>query len=68
MGSFFWAHWTLQIPGGILATKYGTKLVFGWSNGIGVFCCFLIPIVSYWSYTGLIILRVFQGWITVRDR
>lgn len=64
LGSFFWAHWTLQIPGGILATKYGTKLVFGWSNGIGVFCCFLIPIVSYWSYTGLIILRVFQGWIT----
>ncbi|EDW32036.1 GL10654 [Drosophila persimilis] len=64
LGSFFWAHWTLQIPGGILATKYGTKLIFGWSNGIGVFCCFLIPIVSYWSYTGLICLRVFQGWIT----
>ncbi|XP_017069533.1 sialin [Drosophila eugracilis] len=64
LGSFFWAHWTLQIPGGILATKYGTKLVFGWSNGIGVFCCFLIPIISYWSYTGLIIIRVFQGWIT----
>ncbi|KAH8333412.1 hypothetical protein KR074_007908, partial [Drosophila pseudoananassae] len=64
LGSFFWAHWTLQIPGGILATKYGTKLIFGWANGIGVFCCFLIPIVSYWSYTGLIALRVFQGWIT----
>ncbi|XP_037717338.1 sialin [Drosophila subpulchrella] len=64
LGSFFWAHWTLQIPGGILATKYGTKLVFGWSNGIGVLCCFLIPIVSYRSYTGLIIIRVFQGWIT----
>ncbi|EDV36790.1 uncharacterized protein Dana_GF11776 [Drosophila ananassae] len=64
LGSFFWAHWTLQIPGGILATKYGTKLIFGWANGIGVFCCFLIPIVSYSSYTGLIVLRVFQGWIT----
>ncbi|KAH8240341.1 hypothetical protein KR038_004132 [Drosophila bunnanda] len=64
LGSFFWAHWTLQIPGGILATKYGTKLVFGWANGIGVFCCFVIPLISYWSYTGLIAIRVFQGWIT----
>ncbi|XP_030388374.1 sialin isoform X2 [Scaptodrosophila lebanonensis] len=64
LGSFFWAHWILQIPGGILARKYGTKLVFGLANATGVFCCFLIPIVSYWSFAALIWLRVFQGFIT----
>ncbi|KAH8296929.1 hypothetical protein KR044_001081, partial [Drosophila immigrans] len=64
LGSFFWVHWVLQLPGGVLARKYGTKLVFGLSNGIGVFCCFLIPIVSYWSYGALIWLRVFQGFVT----
>ncbi|KAH8418559.1 hypothetical protein KR222_001463, partial [Zaprionus bogoriensis] len=64
LGSFFWVHWVLQLPGGILARKYGTKLVFGLSNGIGVFLCFLIPIVAYWSYTALICLRVLQGLIT----
>ncbi|XP_030560792.1 sialin [Drosophila novamexicana] len=64
LGSFFWVHWVLQLPGGILARKYGTKLVFGLSNGIGVFLCFLIPIVSYWSYGALLWLRVFQGFVT----
>ncbi|KAM8711619.1 hypothetical protein ACLKA7_012174 [Drosophila subpalustris] len=64
LGSFFWVHWVLQLPGGILARKYGTKLVFGLANGIGVFCCFLIPIVSYWSYGALLCLRVFQGFVT----
>lgn len=65
LGSFFWVHWLLQLPGGILARKYGTKLVFGLSNGIGVFLCFVIPIVAYWSYTALLCLRVLQGLITV---
>jgi len=65
LGSFFWVHWVLQLPGGILARKYGTKLIFGLSNGIGVFCCFLIPIFSYWSYSALLSLRVFQGFVTV---
>ncbi|ALC41063.1 NaPi-T, partial [Drosophila busckii] len=64
LGSFFWLHWCLQLPGGILARKYGTKLIFGLSNGIGVLCCFFIPIVSYWSYSALLWLRVFQGLIT----
>ncbi|EDW85863.1 uncharacterized protein Dwil_GK23292 [Drosophila willistoni] len=64
LGSFFWAHWILQIPGGVLARKYGTKLIFGWSNGIGIFCCFIIPLVSYLGYSYLLWLRVFQGFVT----
>ncbi|XP_061389143.1 sialin-like [Musca vetustissima] len=64
LGSFFWAHWVTQIPGGILAKKYGTKLVFGLANAIGCWMCFLIPYVSHWDYRALIILRVLQGLVT----
>lgn len=65
LGSFFWAHWITQIPGGILAKKYGTKLVFGLSNAIGCWMCFLMPIASYYDYRALIWLRILQGLITV---
>lgn len=65
LGSFYWLHWVTQIPGGILAQKYGTKLVFGLSNLIGCLMCALMPMVSYWDYNILIFLRVIQGLIVV---
>ncbi|XP_053669046.1 sialin [Anopheles marshallii] len=61
LGAFYWLHWITQIPGGILARRYGTKLVFGASNVIGCWMCFLMPIASYWDYRVLVILRVLQG-------
>ncbi|XP_061393381.1 sialin-like, partial [Musca vetustissima] len=61
LGSFFWAHWISQIPGGIWGRKYGTKLVFGLANGIGCWLCFLIPAAAHWDYRALIVLRVVQG-------
>uniref|UniRef100_A0AAG5DIP9 Major facilitator superfamily (MFS) profile domain-containing protein n=1 Tax=Anopheles atroparvus TaxID=41427 RepID=A0AAG5DIP9_ANOAO len=63
LGAFYWLHWITQIPGGILARRYGTKLVFGASNVIGCWLCFLMPIASYWDYRVLVILRVVQGLI-----
>ncbi|XP_061389145.1 vesicular glutamate transporter 1-like [Musca vetustissima] len=63
LGSFFWVHWMTQLPGGILAKKYGTKLVFGLSNVIGCWLCFLIPAAAHWDYKALIVLRVLQGLI-----
>uniref|UniRef100_W8BYB1 Vesicular glutamate transporter 2 n=1 Tax=Ceratitis capitata TaxID=7213 RepID=W8BYB1_CERCA len=64
LGSFYWAHWLTQIPGGILAKKYGTKLVFGLSNAVGCWICFVIPLASYWNYQVLIWLRILQGLVT----
>ncbi|KAL3274782.1 hypothetical protein HHI36_019566 [Cryptolaemus montrouzieri] len=64
LGSFFWLHWVTQIPGGILAGKYGTKLVFGLSNFIGVLCALLIPTAASFGYYHLLMLRVVQGIIT----
>uniref|UniRef100_A0A1A9ZV60 Major facilitator superfamily (MFS) profile domain-containing protein n=1 Tax=Glossina pallidipes TaxID=7398 RepID=A0A1A9ZV60_GLOPL len=64
LGAFFWAHWITQIPGGILAKKFGTKIVFGLANVIGCWLCFLIPIAAYLDYRILIWLRLAQGLIT----
>lgn len=65
LGSFFWLHWTLQIPSGLLAKMYGTKLVFGLSNFVGCALCIFMPFAAYWNVNSLIILRVIQGFITV---
>lgn len=64
LGAFFWVHWITQIPGGILAGKYGTKLVFGLSNLFGVLCSCLIPLAASFGYHYILILRVIQGFLT----
>lgn len=61
LGAFFWFHFLLQLPGGILAAKYGTKIIFGLSNLIGCLMCCLMPIASYLDFNSMIILRVIQG-------
>ncbi|XP_055382266.1 sialin [Condylostylus longicornis] len=63
LGSFFWLHWVTQIPGGILAKKYGTKLVFGLSNAVGTWICFVLPLLAYIDYRLLIFARIIQGLI-----
>lgn len=65
LGSFFWLHWVTQIPGGLLASRYGAKLVFGLSNFTGVLCCFFIPFCAYKGAGFLIFIRVIQGLLTV---
>ncbi|XP_017772050.1 PREDICTED: sialin-like [Nicrophorus vespilloides] len=64
LGAFFWLHWATQVPGGILAAKYGTKMIFGVSNFVGVLFCFIMPWASYMGPEYLIFLRVVQGIIT----
>ncbi|KAI8126427.1 Vesicular glutamate transporter 1 [Lucilia cuprina] len=61
VSSFFWLHWLTQLPGGVLAKKYGTKLVFGLSNVICCWMCFFIPMTANYSVTALIVLRTIQG-------
>lgn len=50
-----------QLPGGFLASKYGTKIVFGLSNFIACVLCFIMPIASYLDFKLLITLRLVQG-------
>lgn len=65
LGSFFWIHWILQIPGGILGKRYGTKIVFGLSNFLSCFLNFLIPMAAYLNVNYIITLRILQGLIAV---
>uniref|UniRef100_A0A8D9FAW6 Sialin n=2 Tax=Cacopsylla melanoneura TaxID=428564 RepID=A0A8D9FAW6_9HEMI len=63
LGSFFWLHWTSQIPGGILARTLGTKTVFGLSNLAMFIISFMLPAAAYWDHKALAALRVVQGLI-----
>lgn len=57
----------MQLPGGILAQRYGTKTVFGLSNGLGALLSFAIPVSAKISYKTLIGVRLLQGFISVRN-
>ncbi|XP_049947867.1 putative inorganic phosphate cotransporter [Schistocerca serialis cubense] len=61
LGSFFWLHWSTQIPGGILARRFSPKLVFGLSNLAACLLAVLIPLAASVDYRALIAVRVFQG-------
>ncbi|XP_061401810.1 sialin-like, partial [Musca vetustissima] len=64
LGSFYWTYWLTQIPGGILAKRYGTKLVFGLSNVISCWICFLIPLACFVDFKALLLTRILQGLLT----
>lgn len=65
LGAYYWLHWTTQIPGGVLAKRYGTKLVFGVANFAVSAMCFIVPIAAYWDINALIAMRMIQGLIAV---
>lgn len=46
-----------------MASKYGTKFVFGFSNFICCIMCNLMPIVCYLDYRWMVALRLLQGLI-----
>jgi MFS transporter, ACS family, solute carrier family 17 (sodium-dependent inorganic phosphate cotransporter), member 5 len=63
LGAFFMLHWVTQLPGGILAARYGTKTIFGLANFIGCVTCVLVPITAYLNFHALIGLRLLQGFV-----
>jgi len=65
IGAFFSIHWIMQIPGGVLAQRYGTKTVFGISNGVAAILSFAVPASAKFSYKALVVVRVVQGLISV---
>lgn len=56
-------HWSTQLPGGMLAARYGTKLIFGLSNFIGCVTCMLVPITAYLNFRAMFWLRLLQGFV-----
>lgn len=61
LGSFFYGYICTQLIGGILAQRFGGKLIFG----LGVFCTaaltLLTPLAARWSVGMLIALRILEG-------
>lgn len=65
LGAYYWLHWLSQLPGGLLARRYGTKLVFGLGNFLTAILGFLIPVLTRYHLYALIFLRVLQGLVAV---
>ncbi|GBM03547.1 Sialin [Araneus ventricosus] len=61
LGAFFYGYLVTQIPGGVLAEKYGAK----WLLGIGILITsvftLLTPLAARWSVWALVIARVIEG-------
>ncbi|XP_050056500.1 sialin-like [Aphis gossypii] len=64
LGAFFTLHVIMQIPGGVLAQRYGTKTVFGISNGVAAILSFAVPASAKFSYKALVLVRIIQGLIS----
>lgn len=61
LGAYYWFHWISQLPGGILARRYGTKFVFGFANFLTALLGFLIPFATRYHLNALVFIRVLQG-------
>ena len=61
LSSFFYGYIVTQIPGGILATKYGGKHVYGIGVLITLIATLLVPIAARTHAYLLIVLRIIMG-------
>ncbi|KRY73799.1 Sialin, partial [Trichinella pseudospiralis] len=61
LGSFFYGYILTQIPGGLLATKFGGKWVFGLGTFLTAVFTLLTPVAAESGPTMLIIVRVLMG-------
>ncbi|XP_046752732.1 sialin [Diprion similis] len=61
LGGYYWMHWAMQLPGGVLARRYGTKLVFGLANFIPALLGFFIPLFARYHLYAFVFIRVLQG-------
>ena len=68
LGAYFWLHWLSQVPGGVLARRFGTKAVFAFGNGVPVLLTFLAPWAAQLGHRPLAALRLLQGLISVSER
>ena len=61
LGSFYYGYFVSQIPGGLLAERFGAKWVITGSMGLSTATTLLTPVASHASYILLIVLRVLCG-------
>ena len=61
LGAFYYGYIILQIPGGALTERYGSKVVLTSAIMMTSLLCILTPIASEYSFGLMIAVRVLQG-------
>ena len=61
LGAFFWGYLVTQIPGGLMAERWGGRHVLGWAMFITAVATILTPVGATVSPILLIVLRVVKG-------
>lgn len=66
MGAFYWSYWATELPGGILAQRFGGKKVMGLCVTMAGILNFLLPFACNHDYLLASFVRALQGLSLVR--
>ena len=66
LGAFYYGYIWTQVPGGILAERYGGKWVFGLGTFVTGFLTLFTPMATRRGLASLFVLRLFEGFFEVR--
>ena len=61
LSGYFYTYMVLQVFGGSLAEKFGTKIVLGTGTMICALSNFFIPLAAKQSLWGVFVIRLIQG-------
>lgn len=67
LGAFYWSYWATELPGGLLAQKFGGRKVLGLGVTIAGIINLLIPAACHIHYLLAAFLRALQGLALVRQ-
>ncbi|XP_046866055.1 putative inorganic phosphate cotransporter isoform X1 [Drosophila willistoni] len=61
LSSFFWGYVVSQVPSGLLAKRFGAKLVLGLATAVGGILAFFHPLAAESGVISVCVLRVLTG-------
>ncbi|XP_071133211.1 sialin-like [Mytilus edulis] len=61
LGGFYWGYLITQMPAGWIATRYGGKIVTGWSMFVSMIFTLLTPFAARTSYIFAVVVRIVIG-------
>jgi MFS family permease len=65
LSSYFYGAIVTQVPGGVLAAKFGGKWVIGLGSLVGAVITLLTPLAAYQSLGLLLTTRIVEGFVLV---
>lgn len=67
LGAFYWSYWATELPGGLLAHKFGGRKVLGAGVTTAAILNLLLPLACRTHYLLASFLRALQGLALVRQ-